>query len=105
MKSCLNSGEPFVFGFEVFDNFEDINTIKTGYVTIPTNKNISLGGHAVVCVGYDDNLIYNGIKGYWIVRNSWGSKWGDRGYFYLPYKYLEIPNVFSDLWKITKVEK
>jgi C1A family cysteine protease len=105
MKACLNSGEPFVFGFAIFDNFEDLNTTKTGYVSIPTNKNQFLGGHAVVCVGYDDNLTYKGIKGYWIVRNSWGSKWGDRGYFYLPYKYLDIPNVFSDLWKITKVEK
>jgi len=105
MKACLNTNEPFVLGIAIFDNFEDINTARTGFVTIPTRKNQFLGGHAIVCVGYDDNLTYNGVKGYWIMRNSWGSQWGDRGYFYLPYKYLDIPYVFSDLWKITKVEK
>ena len=104
MKACLNTGEPFVFGFAVFSNFESISVAKTGFVTVPTKNDQFLGGHAVVCVGYDDNLLYNGIKGYWICRNSWGALWGDRGYFYLPYKYLEIPNIFSDLWKITKVE-
>jgi len=104
MKACLNTGEPFVFGFAVFSNFESITVAKTGFVTVPTKNDQFLGGHAVVCVGYDDNLLYNGIKGYWICRNSWGALWGDSGYFYLPYKYLDIPNIFSDLWKITKVE-
>jgi cathepsin L len=32
--------------------------------------------HAVGCVGYG----VEGSKNYWIVRNSWGSSWGEKGY-------------------------
>ena len=39
----------------------------------------SLGGHAISIVGYDD------AKGAWIVRNSWGEDWGERGYFMISY--------------------
>jgi len=38
-----------------------------------------LGGHAVITVGWGEDA---GVK-YWIVQNSWGSSWGDSGFFKL----------------------
>ena len=45
--------------------------------------------HAVLAVGYDDNKSYRGGKGVFIIANSWGKDWGDRGFAYLPYEYME----------------
>ena len=41
--------------------------------------------HAVVLVGWDDNIRISGYNGAWIAKNSWGSGWGNYGYFYVSY--------------------
>ena len=64
-----------------------------------TSSEQILGGHAVAVVGYDDNL--NG--GRFICRNSWGTNWGDHGYFYMPYQVINNANMSSDFWAITGV--
>ena len=58
-----------------------------------------LGGHAVMCVGYDDT------NQWFIVRNSWGTDWGDGGYFYMPYAYMTNSQLANDFWEITAVSK
>ena len=63
-----------------------------------------LGGHAVSIVGYDDTMPVDGRSpGRFIVRNSWGTSWGDNGYFYMPYDVLKTPGMASDFWLISAV--
>jgi C1A family cysteine protease len=97
MKACLAAGIPFVFGFKVYSPFESDAVARTGMVPMPTRKDSSLGGHAVLCVGFDDSTQY------FKVLNSWGPNWGDRGYFYLPYAYMTNTSLVSDLWAIKTV--
>jgi C1A family cysteine protease len=95
-KACLAAGYPFIMGIDVYENFESDATATTGIVTMPTGK--LLGGHAVMCVGYDDT------KKLFKVMNSWGDSWGDHGYFYLPYAYVTSTKLTSDIWTLRIVE-
>jgi hypothetical protein len=98
MKNSLASGYAFVVGISIYDSFESQKVAKTGVVPMPNFKTENcLGGHAVLVVGYSDK------EQHWIVRNSWGSTWGDKGYFYLPYIYLLDAKLSSDLWNITRI--
>jgi len=97
LKGCLASGFPIVFGFSVYDSFESNEVAKTGVVPMPKPKERQLGGHAVLAVGYDD------ATSRFIVRNSWGDKWGNAGYFTMPYDYLTDANLSDDFWTIKKV--
>ena len=46
--------------------------------------------HAVTLVGWDDDKVTAGGTGAWIVKNSWGSGWGENGYFYVAYQDSKI---------------
>jgi C1A family cysteine protease len=96
-KSCLNAGFPFICGFAVYESFQSREVAKTGIMSMPDPNERSLGGHAVIVMGYDDE------KECFIVRNSWGKKWGDKGHFYMPYDYLLNRNLSDDFWVIQKV--
>jgi len=97
LKGCLAAGYPFVFGFSVYESFETQAVAKTGKVPMPKPKEKLLGGHAVLAVGYDDSLKR------FEVQNSWGTGWGDKGYFTIPYDYLTDANLADDFWTIKQV--
>lgn len=97
MQGCLAAGYPFVFGFTVYESFESATVASTGMVPMPGPDERVLGGHAVVAVGYRN------AKRLFIVRNSWGTGWGAKGYFYMPYEYLLTPDYAADFWTIHSV--
>ena len=97
LRGCLASGYPFVFGFTVYTSFESPEVAKTGHAPLPAAGEKTIGGHAVMAVGYDDS------KQWMIVRNSWGPGWGMSGYFTLPYAYLSQASLAADFWTIRLV--
>jgi C1A family cysteine protease len=97
MKGCLASGYPFIFGFTVYESFETDAVKKTGHAPMPKWNERAVGGHAVMAVGYDER------RQWFIVRNSWGARWGIKGYFTMPYAYLLSPGLSQDFWTIRLV--
>jgi C1A family cysteine protease len=98
LKGCLASGFPFVFGFTCYESFEGEAVAKSGILPMPGSSEKMVGGHAVLCVGYDD------ASQQFLVRNSWGPAWGIKGYFKMPYAYLTNHRLVSDLWTIRSVQ-
>jgi C1A family cysteine protease len=97
VKNALARNFPVVVGFDVYDSFYNITS--SGLMPYPNvNREQLLGGHAVALVGYNDNT------NRFIARNSWGTGWGDRGYFYMPYQVIQNTGMSSDFWTITSIK-
>jgi C1A family cysteine protease len=97
-KGCLADGYPFVFGFSVYTSFESAEVTRSGHVPMPAPGEHQLGGHAVLCVGYDH------AAEVFIVRNSWGRTWGLGGYGTMPMAYLLDTNLAADFWTVRLVQ-
>lgn len=93
MKSFLNGGFPFVLGFSLPESM----TSEPDIPWQPMHDAVR-GGHALVAVGYDDQRIRS-TKGALLVRNSWGPTWGNNGYGWLPYRYVER-QIVCDCWTV-----
>jgi C1A family cysteine protease len=97
MLGCLASESPFVFGVTVYESFESQQVEQTGIVPMPQWGEQVLGGHCMTVVGY------NTSNQWFIVRNSWGTSFGDKGYLYIPFQMLVNPYLSSDFWTIKLV--
>ncbi len=106
-KTMINMGYPIAFGFTVFNYFESEKMATSGILKMPEKHEKSIGGHAVVCVGYSSTMKVGNTVGYFKIRNSWGTNWGisgggePGGYFWMPYSYISL---CSDAWIITQNE-
>ena len=90
-KQALAEGKPIVFGCALFDSFDECST-RGGVVPMPSPDDVARAkhsGHSMCAVGYSDS------EKVFIVRNSWGAEWGDKGYCYMPYDYL-LNEKFND---------
>lgn len=95
IKASVWSRHPMTLGISVYQSFETDAVAATGLVPMPDIANESLlGGHAVVVVGWRDDLQR------FICRNSWGTNWGNAGYFTLPYEYVLSQSLAGDLFVI-----
>lgn len=98
IKAVLSNGQTVAFGFTVYESFESEEVASTGVVPLPNvNEEQVLGGHEVLCVGYlkDD-------PEHVIVRNSWGTGWGESGYCRFPWKYLTSQKLAGDWTTIVR---
>ena len=102
LKDYLSRKIVWDFGFNVYDSIFDDDT---GVIPFPSNNESLAGGHAVLAVGYDDNkLITNHrnettVNGAFLIKNSWGTGWGEKGYGWIPYKYF-LEGQADDIWTI-----
>lgn len=94
VKEYLAAGHPSMFGFTVY-NFGNAE----GELHFPAPGDPVQGGHAIVAVGYDDKRKIGKDKGALRIRNSWGTDWGQGGYGWLPYRYIE-EGLAVDFWSL-----
>jgi C1A family cysteine protease len=107
IKTFVQAGLPSMFGFTVYTSYTQAR--QTGKIPFPVNGEKRVGGHAVMAVGYDDEMQIknNGASdptvGALMIRNSWGAGWGDHGYGWLPYEFIKR-SLAVDWWSILKSE-
>lgn len=97
MRGCVAAGFPFIFGFTVYESFESAAVARTGIVPMPEGDERTLGGHAMCVVGYDNP------RKLFIVRNSWGTGWGKKGYGTMPYAYFTNTDLSADFWTLRMI--
>lgn len=101
VRQALAAGLPAMFGFSVYSSLPGAG--EGGDIPFPQDGDRLEGGHAVVAVGYDDNRKIGREKGALLIRNSWGKEWGEKGYGWLPYAYIE-QELADDFWSLVKAD-
>jgi len=73
MKKAIFSGGPIACSMDATNAFENYSGgIYSEYVALP------IPNHVVSVIGWGEN---EENESYWIVRNSWGTYWGEWGFF------------------------
>jgi C1A family cysteine protease len=106
IKTNLAAGLPSFFGFTVYNSYTQASVANKGAIPYPIAGEKTVGGHAVVVAGYNDTLQIKNTSpgaaattGALLIRNSWGTGWGDGGYGWLPYEYV-LKGQATDWWTL-----
>jgi hypothetical protein len=94
LKKCITSGEPFLFGLYIYQNFLNLQTSDT--LNMPNENDQQIGEYATACFGYDDT------KKMFLCRGSFGEKWGTDGYFWISYEYV-LSKKCDNFWNISLI--
>lgn len=92
-QAIANAHLPVMVGGLVTAQIFDV-TAADPFIPEPVGKNV--GGHELLGVAYDDNLVHNGIKGWVLLRNSWNTTWGKAGYGWISEHHLFESKRFED---------
>ncbi|MFH0816801.1 MAG: C1 family peptidase [Methanobacteriota archaeon] len=92
LKAHLASGNTAVLGIECWDTFFDIEFYNNTYSSADLIGS-DWGGHGVCVVGYDDSMETPDGYGAFRIANSWGTYWGDDGYFWMTYEAVMDPRI------------
>jgi C1A family cysteine protease len=95
VRSFLAVGFPVAFGVAVPTSI----SLSAEIPYWPTFDS-ALGGQALLAVGYDDQWL-SSSRGALLVRNSWGPEWGEKGYGWLPYAFVE-ERLAVDFWTVLR---
>jgi hypothetical protein len=99
--SALAEGLPIVFGIWLPERCykEAATTGVIPQLTEEEKRAAPAGGHAMLIVGYDRH------EQMYIVRNSWGINYGDRGYLRIPFNIMEENSAPDQFWVIARLEE
>lgn len=108
VKVLLASEIPCIFGFTLYNSVYDEFNVQRGHIPLPDQCDTVIGGHTVVAVGYHDRKVIENAdgeraEGALLIRNSWGTRWGQGGYGWLPYDYV-IQGLTADWWSLIKTD-
>jgi hypothetical protein len=98
LKACLRTATRSWSGFPCMRASRAATSRRAGVCPCPALANPCWVATAVVAVGYDEP------QRRFIIRNSWGTSWGMRGYGTMPYDYLLDDGLSADVWTIRMVE-
>ena len=89
MKASIYHFGPIVTGILVFKDF----ALHRCGVYVPNPKTGVIGGHAIEIVGWGTDK-HSGLD-YWVCKNSWGSPWGEEGYW-MSYMYDTVTGLLAN---------
>ncbi len=87
VKQLVQDGHVLVFGINVYYNYDHVSSYGNVYA-IADQSGSNRGGHAQLIVGYDDSIVTSDGTGAFRVVNSWGSGWGDSGFYWISYQAI-----------------